>query len=76
MQSTIDGSAISSCAARRCHLGFNEPRPARIGYEVSHLPGVLRAEPFRSVPVKLRFTHHQYRTALDGDYLPMASLGN
>jgi putative ABC transport system permease protein len=47
-------------------LVFNEPRPARIGYEVSHLPGVLRAEPFRSVPVKLRFTHHQYRTALMG----------
>jgi putative ABC transport system permease protein len=54
-------------------LVFNEPRPLRVGYEVTHLPGVLRAEPFRSVPVKLRFTHHEYRTALmgilaDGDF--------
>jgi putative ABC transport system permease protein len=45
---------------------FNEPRPARIRYEVANLPGVIYAEPFRNVPVRLRFEHHTYRTALTG----------
>lgn len=45
---------------------FNEPRPARTRYELEHLPGVLRSEPFRSVPVRLRFEHHSRRTALLG----------
>jgi putative ABC transport system permease protein len=45
---------------------FNEPRPARARYDVEHLPGVLRSEPFRSVPARLRFEHYEYRTALTG----------
>jgi putative ABC transport system permease protein len=45
---------------------FNEPRPARVRYDLLHLPGVLAVEPFRSVPVRLRFGHHQYRLALTG----------
>jgi putative ABC transport system permease protein len=45
---------------------FNEPRPARVQYEVAHLPGVLRSELFRSVPVTLRFEHRDYRIALTG----------
>jgi putative ABC transport system permease protein len=45
---------------------FNEPRPARTRYEVKNLPGVIESEPFRLVPVKLRFGHHTYRTALTG----------
>jgi putative ABC transport system permease protein len=45
---------------------FNEPRPARVQYEVAHLPGVLRSELFRAVPVTLRFEHHKYRIALTG----------
>ncbi len=45
---------------------FNEPRPARVRYEVEHLPGVLRAEVFRSVPAKLRFEHRTYRLGLTG----------
>jgi putative ABC transport system permease protein len=45
---------------------FNEPRPARVQYEVAHLPGVLRSELFRAVPVILRFEHHKYRIALTG----------
>jgi putative ABC transport system permease protein len=45
---------------------FNEPRPERVQYEVAHLPGVLRAEPFRAVPARLRFEHRTYRIALTG----------
>lgn len=45
---------------------FNEPRPARVQYEVAQLPGVLRSEPFRSVPVRLRYQHRTYRTAITG----------
>lgn len=45
---------------------FNEPRPARARYEVENLPGVLRSEPFRNVPARLRFEHYEYRTALTG----------
>ncbi|MGK7871941.1 MAG: ABC transporter permease [Xenococcaceae cyanobacterium] len=45
---------------------FNEPRPARTRYEVAHLPGVIRSEPFRLVPVRLRFEHRTYRSVLTG----------
>lgn len=45
---------------------FNEPRPARVQYEVAHLPGVLRSELFRVVPVTLRFEQRNYRIALTG----------
>lgn len=47
-------------------LVFNEPRPARARYEVAHLPGVLYAEPFRSVGVKLRFEHRSRQVAIMG----------
>ncbi|MUG93625.1 FtsX-like permease family protein [Scytonema sp. UIC 10036] len=45
---------------------FNEPRPSRVQYEVTHLPGVLQVEPFRAVPARLRFEHRTYRIALTG----------
>ncbi len=45
---------------------FNEPRPARVRYEVEHLPGVMYAEPFRNVAAQLRFEHRTYRSALTG----------
>jgi putative ABC transport system permease protein len=35
-------------------------------HELARLPGVMRAEPFRAVPVRLRFDHHAKRTALLG----------
>ncbi len=47
-------------------LVFNEPRPARTRYEIDRLPGVIRAEPFRIVPARLRFEHRTYRSALTG----------
>lgn len=35
-------------------------------YEIGRLPGVLRTEEVRSVPVRLRAGHHTYRTAVSG----------
>lgn len=45
---------------------FIEPRPARARYEITNLPGVLRAEMFRSVAARLHFGHRSHRTALTG----------
>jgi len=45
---------------------FNNPRTSRARYDVTHLPGVLRAETFRSVPVRLRFAHRSKRVAILG----------
>lgn len=44
-------------------LVFNQPRSARVQYELRHLPGVLQSEPFRIVAARLRFEH---RTHLGG----------
>jgi putative ABC transport system permease protein len=45
---------------------FNEPRSARARYEITNLPGVLAAEPFRSVPARLRFGHRTRNMAIMG----------
>ena len=45
---------------------FREAATGAVAYEIERLPGVLRAEPFRTTPVWLRFEHHQKRTALQG----------
>ena len=45
---------------------FNEPRPARVRYDLANLPGVLRVESYRAVPVRLRFGHYSRRTAIMG----------
>ena len=45
---------------------FHEPLPPRVRYDLDHLPGILREEPFRAVPVRLRFEHRTRRTALIG----------
>jgi putative ABC transport system permease protein len=47
---------------------FNNPRTSRIRHDVGHLPGVLDAEPFRLVPVRLRFEHRSRRVGLLGLY--------
>ena len=47
-------------------ITFNEPRPARTRHELTHLPGVVRSEPFRTVPARLRFLHQTYRTGITG----------
>ncbi|NEP00332.1 MAG: ABC transporter permease [Symploca sp. SIO2E9] len=45
---------------------FNEPRPNRTRYELNHLPGVIRSEPFRTVPARLRFEHRTHRSGITG----------
>jgi putative ABC transport system permease protein len=47
-------------------LAFIEPLSARARFDVMHLPGVLRAEPFRLVPARLRYEHRMRRIALTG----------
>lgn len=44
---------------------FTEPRNEDILFELKQLPGVLRAEPVRAVPVKLSFTHHRERAMIE-----------
>jgi putative ABC transport system permease protein len=43
-----------------------EPHGERARYDVSHLTGVLRSEPFRTVAARLRFQHRSKRIALLG----------
>lgn len=45
---------------------FTDPVARRSLFELETLPGVLRAEPFRAVPVRLRAGHRTYRTAIQG----------
>lgn len=47
-------------------IAFNEPLSSRARYEVARLPGVIKAEFYRSVPVRLRSQHRSYPTALTG----------
>jgi putative ABC transport system permease protein len=42
-------------------IAFVEPTSAHALHEVAHLPGVLRTEPYRTVPVRMRFGHRSGR---------------
>jgi len=45
---------------------FHEPLASRVRFELPQLPGVIQAEPWRAVPVRLRHEHRSKRTALLG----------
>ncbi len=45
---------------------FIEPTSYRALFDLLHIPGVEYGEAFRSVPVRLRYQHHSYRTAIQG----------
>ena len=45
---------------------LNEVHSARSRFEFARLPGVIRSEPIRAVPVRLRFQHRWRKTALLG----------
>ena len=45
---------------------FVEPATPSARYEVSHLPGVMRSETFRVVPVRVRYQNRSRRTGLMG----------
>ena len=43
-----------------------EPSSHRSIHEIEHLPGVMQCQPFRAVPVRLRFGHRHERTSIQG----------
>jgi putative ABC transport system permease protein len=45
---------------------FHEPRAAAALHELRRLPGVLRAEPLRAVPVRLRHAHRSKQVEVSG----------
>lgn len=47
-------------------VGFVEPRHDRALHELQRLPGVIRAEPLRTVAVRIRHGHRTERLALQG----------
>ncbi|MFM8395357.1 MAG: FtsX-like permease family protein, partial [Acidobacteriota bacterium] len=47
-------------------LFFREPLPTSVRDELRRLPGVLRVEPFRALPVRLRSGQHSKRLAILG----------
>ena len=47
-------------------IGFVEPTSGKSLSEVRHLPGVLRCEPYRSVPVRMRLGHRSRRLGIMG----------
>ncbi|MHA3773969.1 ABC transporter permease [Verrucomicrobiota bacterium sgz303538] len=47
-------------------VGLIEPGSASAFSDLQHLPGVMLAEPFRSVPARLRFGHHSRKLAVSG----------
>ncbi|MBB4302001.1 putative ABC transport system permease protein [Rhodobium orientis] len=47
-------------------ISFSETKRIAAAYEVARLPGVLAVEPFRSVPVRIRFGHKERRVSVLG----------
>lgn len=47
-------------------VAFHEPLSSRARFELPQLPGVIRAEPWRAVSVRLRHEHRSKRTVLMG----------
>jgi putative ABC transport system permease protein len=47
-------------------VAFNEPRSSEAAFRLAQFPGVLRSEPFRIVPARLRFEHRSKRSAIFG----------
>jgi putative ABC transport system permease protein len=47
-------------------LAFVEPASPRAVHDAAHLPGVIRAEPFRAVPARLRFGPRHRRVGITG----------
>lgn len=45
---------------------FQEPRAARVRHELAQIPGVLRVEPYREVPARLRLGHRSRRVGVLG----------
>jgi putative ABC transport system permease protein len=48
------------------NLGLVEPTASTVLHELNAIPGVMAAEGFRSVPVRIRWGHHARRLAVTG----------
>lgn len=48
------------------NVSFHEPRGRRALHELNTLSGVQYAEPYRTVPARLRFGHRERRVAING----------
>jgi putative ABC transport system permease protein len=49
---------------------FNHPLSSRAKYDIDDLPGVLYAEPFRTVPVRFRHEHYTHQLGILGLQAP------
>ena len=47
-------------------VSLAEPHGEQARYDINHLTGVLRSEPFRTVPARIRFAHRSKRIAVQG----------
>jgi len=47
-------------------MNFASPRETKALEEIRLMPGILRAEPFRSVPAELKYGHHNKRASITG----------
>ena len=47
-------------------LSFHEVVPEQVRYALAHLPGVMRVEPFRTAPARLRAGHRRRRVVVSG----------
>ena len=47
-------------------VAFHEPRPGKVRHELANFAGVLRVEPYRELPSRLRLGHRSHRIALLG----------
>jgi putative ABC transport system permease protein len=55
-----------SVERQQATVQFSLPIDARVGYDLRHLPGVLRVEPFRAAPARIRFGSRVERTLIFG----------
>jgi putative ABC transport system permease protein len=47
-------------------VSFTEKRPRDAVYQVARLPGVITAEPYREVPVRIRYRNNERRIMISG----------
>lgn len=47
-------------------VGFTEKRPRDVVYQVARLPGVITAEPYREIPVRIRHRNIERRILISG----------
>ena len=59
-------TGVQTCALPILTISLIEPGSASALGDLQHLPGVVKAEPFRGVPARVRFGHRTRRIAITG----------